>query len=168
MRIGGHMLIVYTGNGKGKTTAAVGLAVRAAGAGKAVEVFKFMKGRESSEDRALESIGIKVHRLGRQAFVNLRDPSEADRKLALEGLEMMAKSNADVIIADELNVAAGYGLVTVKDALEAIRSLGNRVVVSTGRNAPEEFINEASIATEMREIKHHFNDGVPAIRGIDF
>ena len=162
------MLIVYTGNGKGKTTASLGIALRAVGAGKTVEVFKFMKGRESSEDSVLRKLGVPVHLLGRKEFVNLKNPDSVDIELAKKGLELLENSKAEIVIADELNVATGYGLMPVDAAISVLRKFNDRVIVSTGRSAPKEFIEMADIVTEMKEIKHHFNEGKPAMKGVDF
>ncbi len=163
------MLIVYTGDGKGKTTAAVGLAVRAAGAGKSVTFIKFMKGFESSEDRMLESIGVNLVRTGMKRFVVPGKATPDDIREAEKGLSHFSSCDDDVIICDELNVAMMFGLLDEgRVRNEILRKKGSHVVLVTGRGAPEWLLEMANIVTEMKEVKHWFNDGRAAIKGVDY
>ena len=163
---------VYTGNGKGKSTAAFGLAVRALCAGKSVYVGQFVKSMKYNETK-IESLfeHIRIEQLGRGCFIN-KNPEEMDIRMAHEGLahcaEILKKGEYDVVILDELNIALYFGLVQVEEVLEAIRQRDARVeIVVTGRYAPQELIDEADLVTEMTEIKHYYQQGVLSRDGID-
>jgi cob(I)alamin adenosyltransferase len=163
---------VYTGNGKGKTTAAIGLAIRAAGAGKKVFIGQFVKGMHYSELNLLEKIeNITVRQYGRDCFI-YRKPSKEDIDAALNGLalmeEVLKEGEHSVVIMDEASIALYYNLFTFESLKSAIekRSDGVEVVV-TGRFAPQELIDLADLVTEMKEIKHYYNDGVEARTGIE-
>ena len=163
---------VYTGNGKGKSTAAFGLAVRALCAGKSVYVGQFVKSMKYNETK-IEGIfdHICIEQLGRGCFID-KNPEEVDVQMAHEGLarcaEMMKSGEYDVVILDELNIALYFGLVQVEEVLDAIRQRNQKVeVVVTGRYAPQELIDEADLVTEMTEIKHYYQQGVLSRNGID-
>ena len=163
---------VYTGNGKGKSTAAFGLAVRALCAGKRVYVGQFVKSMKYNETK-LESMfeHIRIEQLGRGCFIH-KDPEQIDVDMAHEGLahcaEILKSGDYDVVILDELNIALYFGLVQVKEVLEAIRNRNPKVeVVVTGRYAPQELIDEADLVTEMKEVKHYYQQGVLSRNGID-
>lgn len=164
---------VYTGHGKGKTTAAFGLALRAAGAGLRVFIGQFIKKRKCSEHAAVERFGdlLRVRQYGR-GFIMGRKPSPADARAAREGYEeikgVLLSKDYDVVIMDEANVAVHYGLITVEDLLELI-SLRPRSVelVITGRYADPKVVKAADLVTEMREVKHYREKGVEARRGIE-
>jgi cob(I)alamin adenosyltransferase len=167
-------LQVYTGNGKGKTTAALGLALRAAGAGLRVFIAQFVKGMHYSELDALERFEplVTVQQYGRSCFIR-RDPGQADIDAAREGLRevralLAGESPPDVLILDEASIAVHYGLFGVDELLELIdaRPEGVEVVV-TGRRAPPELIARADLVTEMREIRHYYATGVEAREGIE-
>ena len=164
---------VYTGNGKGKTTAAFGLAMRAAGAGLKVYIAQFVKGMKYSElDTIAElSNSIAVQQYGRSCFIH-RDPDQKDIQAAQEGLEevreIMDSGKYQVIILDEANIATYYNLFSVDALLEFIRAKPEDVeLIITGRKADPRIIEEADLVTEMREIKHYFQDGVTARDGIE-
>jgi cob(I)alamin adenosyltransferase len=163
---------VYTGSGKGKTTAALGLALRAAGAGLKVFIAQFVKGARCSEHRALERFeGAIVCRQYGRGFIR-QTPGKADIAAAREGLREAAeavRSGAyDLVILDEVNVAVYYGLIGVDEILGLIKGKPENVeLVLTGRNAPERVIEEADLVTEMREVKHYYQRGVKARRGIE-
>lgn len=165
---------VYTGNGKGKTTAAIGLGVRAAGAGLKVIMVQFMKGRRYSELDALRNIpNFEVHQHGRDEFVSKENPEQIDIDLAREGLAHASRAimsaRYDLVILDELNVALDYGLVPLDDVLDLLGSRPSHVeVVITGRYAPPEVLDMADLVTEMREMLHFYNNGVEARKGIEF
>ncbi len=164
---------VYTGSGKGKTTAALGLAIRAAGAGCRIFIAQFIKKRKCSEHALLEELGdrITVRQYGKGLIMG-RKPSAADIKAAREGYEevkdILLSKGYDVVIIDEANVAAHYGLITVQELLELIATKpGSVELVITGRYADEKVMEAADLVTEMREIKHYRKQGVQARRGIE-
>jgi cob(I)alamin adenosyltransferase len=165
---------VYTGNGKGKTTASLGLAVRAVGRGLKVCVFQFIKGGGPyGEHLIAEKLAplLTIIQSGRPGWVNTRDISE-DRRLAQEALvkarELLTSGDYDLFICDEINGAVGFGLIDVEQVLELISLKPDKVeLVLTGRNAHEQVIEAADLVTEMREIKHYHTAGVPARTGIE-
>jgi cob(I)alamin adenosyltransferase len=169
------LLIVLTGHGKGKTTAALGMAMRAAGNGMRVLILQFIKGAWTSGEllslRKVEQI--KIRPLG-NGFTWTKENLEKDRRLAEAGWEEavseMERGHYDMIVLDELNVVLSCGLLpkeAVVDSLEN-RTTGSHIVV-TGRNAPDELIAIADLVTEMKEIKHPFRDrGLKARKGIEF
>ena len=164
---------VYTGNGKGKTTAALGLALRAAGAGMRVFIAQFIKKKRCSEHAMLARFQdlITVRSYGRGFFLK-REPNLADVKAATAGYkeirEILISKEYDVVILDEANVATRYGLFTVDEllALMAVKPTGVELVI-TGRYADERIIEKADLVTEMREIKHYKGIGVRARIGIE-
>lgn len=170
------MIHVYTGEGKGKTTAAFGLALRFIGVGGRVEVVQFMKGRkEVGEFQAQKKIkGLSVHQFGRPDFVNPLSPKKIDFELAKEGLKLAkkivkGKSPPDLLVLDEANVAMHYGLLSAKDVLAFMESVPKNVeLVLTGRNAPKEIMQAADLVTEMREVLHPFAGGVRARKGVEY
>ena len=164
---------VYTGNGKGKTTAALGLAVRAAGAGFKIFIAQFIKEVKCSEHTLLEELNdrITVKQYGKGLIMG-RKPSPADIKAAQDGYEEVKKvllsQEYGVVILDEANVAAHLGLITVQELLELMVIKPSDVeLVITGRYADEKVMEAADLVTEMREIKHYHAQGVQARRGIE-
>jgi len=164
---------VYTGNGKGKTTAAIGLAIRAAGAGMPVLVAQFVKGTRYSEIQGLERYRdlIAVRQYGRECFIR-REPEQADIDVARDGLreigEALANTDYRLVILDEANIALYYHLFTVQELLDTIAKRHEVCeVVVTGRYAPQEIIDAADLVTEMREVKHYYQAGVQARVGIE-
>jgi cob(I)alamin adenosyltransferase len=165
---------VYTGNGKGKTTAALGLALRAAGAGRRVFIAQFIKKALCSEHMALDRYGdlIIISRFG-TGFLRGRQHTGPEVKAAQKGLAAVARIIAsgeyDVVIMDEINVATHAGLVSVESLVEIIDNRPPGVeIVLTGRNADRRVIRKADLVTEMKEIKHYMNKGVRARKGIEF
>jgi cob(I)alamin adenosyltransferase len=165
---------VYTGDGRGKTTAAIGLAIRAAGAGKKVLFGQFMKGRTYSEIAALERFSdlITVEQYGSGRFVRGK-PVPEDVEAARQGLKKAAKAiesgRYDIVILDEATMACWYGMFSVHELLEAIGLSKGRVeIVVTGRKADPKLIERADLVTEMLEVKHYFQAGVPAREGIEY
>ena len=164
---------VYTGNGKGKTTAALGLALRAAGAGLRVYIAQFVKGMAYSEHRALERFPdlITVRQFGREGFIH-DQPGPLDRDAARAGLEevrkVLASGDYEVVILDEANIAVHFGLISVDDLLGLMdtRPPGVELVI-TGRRAHPAVVQHADLVTEMLEIKHYYHDGVQARQGIE-
>lgn len=163
---------VYTGNGKGKTTASLGLAIRAAGAGLQVYIVQFMKKGNYSEIKALSRFeNIQVEQYGMGKFVKGR-PSEEEIAAGRAGYirlcELLKAGNHDVVIAEEANVAMMCGLVTEKELLELMKMRPDHVeLVITGRGATENIIEKADLVTEMKEIKHYYKKGVTARVGIE-
>lgn len=165
---------VYTGNGKGKTTAALGLSLRALGRGLRVCFFQFIKGGGPyGEQLIADRLGpdFTIIQTGRPGWVNTKDITE-DRRLAQEALqqaqEALLSGTYDLFVCDEINGAVGFGLLDVEQVLELIRIKPERVeLVLTGRNADERVIQAADLVTEMRELKHYYQAGVPARTGIE-
>jgi len=167
------MIQVYTGNGKGKTTAAIGLAIRAAGAGLNVYIAQFAKGRRYSEINALRKISrIKIEQFGRSCFIK-RDPGKIDFKLAEKGLkkvnEIIEKGKYRVVILDEINIAVKFKLISLASVIALMRKAPGRIeLVFTGRYAHPRVIELADLASDIKEIKHYYAKGVKARRGIEF
>jgi cob(I)alamin adenosyltransferase len=166
---------VYTGDGKGKTTAALGQALRASGHGLKVIVLQFMKGEiKYGELEAVKNIpGFTIEQYGLPSFVDKDNPSREDRGLANQGLkrakEVIRSGEYDIVVLDEANIALDYGLLNLKDLMEVITKRPLRVdIVLTGRYAPKEVIELADLVTEMREVKHHYQKGVQAREGIEY
>lgn len=172
------LIIVYTGDGKGKTTAALGLCLRAVGYGKKVAIVQFVKGSwhygELDGIKRLEP-EVEIIRMGK-GFVGIIDdklPREEHEKAAAEAVEfvfeLMRSEKYDIIILDELNVAVYLGLIDIEDVLRLIQSKPEQLdLVITGRNAHEKLIEVADLVTEMKEIKHPYKKGILAKEGIDF
>jgi cob(I)alamin adenosyltransferase len=166
------LIYLFTGNGKGKTTAALGNAIRALGYGEKVVVIQFMKKWETGEKKFFESHGYEFHQFGRKEFVDFRNPSDEDKKLAKEGLafaEEKLKEKPFLLVLDELNVAVAANLLSVEEALQFLEKIPEETnVIITGRYAKKELIEKADLVTEMKEIKHPFQKGKPAVKGLDF
>lgn len=164
---------VYTGNGKGKTTAALGLALRAVGAGFKVFIGQFVKGMSYAEldSLAILSEQITVRQYGRDVFIRNKPKPEdiAKAKAGLEEIRSVAGSGEyQVVIMDEGNIATSLKLITVEEVLELIESKHEETeLVITGRNADPRLIERADLVTEMKEVKHYFKDGVKARAGIE-
>lgn len=175
MRLDRGQVQVYTGNGKGKTTAALGLAFRACGRGMKVCFIQFMKGGGPyGEHLSAEKLAPLLTFLpfGREGWVNRENPDPEDIHLAHEALrkaaDVLASGEYDLVILDEVNGAVNFGLISVEDLLEVLQARPDSVeLVLTGRNADERIIEAADLVTEMREIKHYYKAGVPARTGIE-
>jgi len=166
---------VYTGNCKGKTTAALGLAFRAMGRGLTTYIGQFMKGLPYGELEAAKMTGsrITIEQYGKKAFVHVQNPPlEEDVAMALAGLakarEAMLSVKYDIIVFDEILTAHGFHLIMVKDMLDIINDKPDGIeVVFTGRNAPPEVVAAADLVTEMVEVKHYYRKGIEARDGIE-
>ena len=164
---------VYTGDGKGKTTAAIGLAIRALGAGWRVFFAQFLKTGEYSEHKALAQFSdhLTIKAYGRNVFIK-GEPEEEDRRLAQEAYqeiaEIVASGHHRLVILDEANVAVHYGLITVDQILDLIdrRAEGVELLI-TGRYAHSRLIERADLVTEMRGVKHYFDRGIKARVGVE-
>lgn len=170
------LIIVHTGNGKGKTTAALGLGMRAWGQGLRVLVLQFIKGNwKYGELKAAEKLGgdFVIRQMGEGFVSSSSDESDAHKAAAREALadarrEIMSGAWG-MIILDEINYAIRYGLVSVDEALDLLEAKpGYLHLVLTGRDAPQEIIDKADLVTEMREIKHPYKQGIKAQKGIEF
>jgi cob(I)alamin adenosyltransferase len=165
---------VYTGNGKGKTTAALGLALRAVGAGKKVFFAQFVKGKIYSEidaiNRYIPEVTIKQY--GRGCFI-MNEPTSEDIQAAKEGLEevraVIRSEQYDVVVLDEATIALHYKLFSVEELIAVLQEKPEETeIVITGRYAPGELIRLADLVTEMKEIKHYYTKGIPARKGIEY
>ena len=165
---------IYTGNGKGKTTAAFGLALRACGAGLKVFIGQFVKGKPYNENvaisRNLKNITVKQYGLG--CFI-VNTPTDDDIKAARKGLEEIQKiiqnGKHDIVIMDEVNIALHFKLFEVEELLEIIKNKPEHVeLILTGRYAPQRIIEVADLVTEMKEVKHYYQKGIEARNGIEY
>jgi cob(I)alamin adenosyltransferase len=168
------LFVVYTGNGKGKTTAALGLAFRALGRGLKVAVVQFIKGKWKTGERAfaetLPELTFLVMGLG---FTWDSDDISRDKAAARQAWdrarELIAEGNHSIVVLDELTYAINYDFVPLDEVLEAVRGRPAHVhVVVTGRNAPPALVDAADLVTEMKSIKHPYERGIPAQAGLDF
>ena len=169
------LLIVHTGKGKGKSTAAWGLVLRALGRGKRIGVVQFGKGAwETGERKALETFGDRVvwHTLGEGFTWETQDRERdvaAAEKAWSQAKVLLADPSFDLIVFDELNIALRYDHLPLADVVETLRSKRPALhVVVTGRNAKAELIEAADLVTDMTPVKHHFAAGVKAQEGIEF
>ena len=172
------LTIVYTGKGKGKTTAALGIALRATGYKKKICMIQFIKGSwhygemESSKRLEPEFEMVAIGK-GFVGIIDDKSPKEDHQKVAIEAIkisnEKIQSGKYDIIILDEINYAVNLNLISLEDVLELIKSKPENVdLVLTGNYAKEEVIEAADLVTEMREIKHPFQKGIKAKEGIDF
>lgn len=164
---------VYTGNGKGKTTAAIGLAVRALGAGWRVFIAQFLKTGDYSEHKALARFSdlLTVKTYGRNVFIR-GTPEDEDIRLAQEAMQEIAASVASeqyrLVVLDEANVAIHYGLIRVEQILDLFDQSPKGIeFVITGRHADPRLIARADLVTEMQEVKHYYQQGVKARVGVE-
>jgi cob(I)alamin adenosyltransferase len=165
---------VYTGNGKGKTTAALGLALRALGNGLSVAMIQFMKPDQGSGEYVMskELKNFELIPCGTQCLVDPRNITEEERKAARDALhkvkEMLYSGKYDLFIIDEINVAMGWKLVDTNEVIKILNERPKNVeVVLTGRYAPDEIIDYADLVTEMRMIKHPYEKGIGPRKGIE-
>lgn len=167
------LILVNTGNGKGKTSAALGVAMRAAGHGLKVSMIQFIKGQwKTGEDEAARTLGFELLAMGR-GFTWESKNLEEDKLMMREawelGREKILSGQYDLVILDEVNYVLGYGYLPVEEVVQCLKARPEHVsVILTGRNARAEIIEIADTVTEMREIKHPYKKGIPAQRGIDF
>ena len=174
MSLTNGLIHVYTGNGKGKTTAAIGLGIRALGNGLKVLMIQFMKGRRYSELDALEQVkDFTVVQFGRDEFVSKKNPEKIDIDLAQKGVsyarEVLQKNLFDVVILDEINVAVDFQLIALDDVLNLLKLKPKTMeLILTGRYAPPELIKHADVVSEVLEIKHPYQKGIQSRKGIDW
>ncbi len=171
------LVLVFTGDGKGKTTAALGTALRAWGQGMRVLFLQFIKGSWSTgEQSAAAKLGaaFEIRQLG-EGFFNTNDPEAVKRQkeAAAKGLEAarqaLASKQYQLVVLDEINYALSYGLLETDEVLKLIECKPKEVhLILTGRNAPEEIISRADLVTRMEAVKHPYEKGIPAQRGIEY
>ncbi len=166
---------VYTGNCKGKTTAALGLAFRAMGRGLRTYIGQFMKGQLYGELKSAKMVSpyITIEQYGKDTLIHVvNPPHEEDVQMARSGLEKIKKAmfsgEYDIIVLDEINTANYFNLISTDEMLEIVKSKPDGVeIIFTGRYAPPEVIEAADLVTEMVEVKHYYAQGVPARDGIE-
>jgi cob(I)alamin adenosyltransferase len=168
------LVIVLTGGGKGKTTAALGVVLRAWGRGMKTVVLQFVKARTSNygENRAAKKLGIEMIPLG-EGFTWLSEDIEKDKATARECWELarqkIASGRYDIVVLDEMTYPMSYGWIAVEEVIDTLRQRPQGLhVIITGRDAPQELIDFADLVTEMREVKHPHQKGLKAQPGIDF
>lgn len=164
---------IYTGNGKGKTTAALGLTLRAVGAGKKVFFAQFIKGQMYSEVKAIQNYlpSVEIRQYGSECFI-FNEPKQNDIAMAQKGLkeieEVIVSGDYDIVVLDEANIAVYYKLFSAHELIEVLNKKPDETeIVITGRYAAEELIEIADLVTEMGEIKHYYNRGIQARTGIE-
>lgn len=164
---------VYTGDGKGKTTAALGLSIRAAGAGLRVFIAQFIKSDEYSEIKALKRFSdlITVEQFGLGGFIG-GNPSSGDIEAAQKGavrvMEIISADTYDMVVLDEANIAVKYKLISEQDLLDIIDAKSKNIeLIITGRDAAAKIMDKADLVTQMKAVKHYFQNGVEARVGIE-
>lgn len=171
---------VYTGNGKGKTTAAMGLALRALGQGKKVNITMFTKGGDNyGEIKAFNKLqpdvrkNLTINQAGLDRIVYTSNETEEDRKVMQKGWENAKKvinsGDTDIVVLDEINIALDLKMIDEKDVIETIKNKPKNVeIVMTGRNAHQSIIDAADLVSNIQEVKHYYNKGVMARQGIEY
>lgn len=181
------LIHVYTGEGKGKTTAALGLALRAAGHGRRTFFGQFMKGQDYGELKAATMLCgtaagspgapprslLTIRQFGKPTFIHIGEATPDDTRMAQEGLaavhKAMLSGEYQIVVLDEVNVALYFRLLTVEDVLTLIDDKPPEVeLILTGRRVPDEILSRADYVTEMREVKHPYRQGIAARKGIEF
>jgi cob(I)alamin adenosyltransferase len=168
------LIHVYTGNGKGKTTAALGLIIRALGRGKKVCLIQFMKKNFIyGEIQFLSEHGdLDIYQFGTDKLVDPQNTSPIDHAEASRAIkkanEIIESREYDLLVLDEINVAVKWNLISLASQLKIFDIAEDTEIVMTGRYAEEKVINKADLVTEMKEIKHYYINGTPAREGIEF
>ncbi len=174
MSIEKGLIQVYTGNGKGKTTAAMGLGLRATGEGLNVYMIQFMKGRRYSEVDAIEKIpNFTLVQYGRDEFVSKEKPDQIDIDLAKKGFnhakKIINEGKFDIVILDEINVAVDFNLIPLNELVKLIEEKPKHIeLILTGRYAHPEIVRMSDLVSEILEIKHPYQNGVQSRKGIDW
>lgn len=172
---GEFLLYIYTGEGGGKTTAALGLALRSVGHGHKVVIIQFMKGRKDvGEYKIARRLHphYEIHQFGREEFVDLKNPAKEDVELAEKGLNFAREvlgRKPNLLVLDELNLAVAVGLLKLEDVMKVLDEAPRDTVIAiTGRQAPKELIERADFVNEVNDVKHPFKKGIPAQEGIQY
>lgn len=167
---------IYTGDGKGKTTASLGLALRAIGAGKKVAIVQFLKKKKSSEHQAIkkynlpiiiESFGLGFYKIGNDTKTSAQH-QKAAQKAINRALEIIKNQSHDILILDEVNLALDYDLIEIDQVVQIIDLNQQTEIILTGRNAPLKLKKLAHLVTEMKKYKHYFDQGHRAKKGIEY
>lgn len=168
-------LQVYTGDGKGKTSAALGVAFRACARGERVLMLAFLKDDPDYSEAVGAQLlpGFTLKQVGRDAFVNFKNPDQIDLDMARNGWEQakeaIINNSADIIILDEINIVLQTGMLPVDEVVDFLSAhKGGAEVICTGRGAPQKLCAAADLVTDMKEVKHYFHLGVASRAGIDF
>lgn len=167
------LIHVYTGNGKGKTTAALGLAMRAVGHDFKVAIIHFMKIWDYGEVNSLKMLGIDLFRYGTTELIDPKNPSaidfeEADKALSMAE-ELIEKESYDILILDEINVALSFNLIPLERVLNLLNKKSKSLeLILTGRKCPKALIDKADLVSSIEEIKHPYQKGIEARKGIEF
>ena len=167
------LIQVYTGKGKGKTTAALGLAVRAAGHNFKIAIIHFMKIWDYGEVKSLKKLGIDLFRYGTTELIDPKNPSPIDFEEADKAIQkaekLIEESNYDILILDEINVAVDFNLIPIKRVVDLFnKKPDNLELVLTGRNCPQELIERADLVSVIDETKHPYQSGMEVRKGIEF
>ena len=164
---------IYTGNGKGKTTAALGLALRAAGHGYKTFIGQFMKGSHYGELTSLKNIKeIDIEQFGGKDCITIDQVDEQHKELARKGLdrikEVLRKNEYKIVILDEICVTIWFGIIAEQEVIDVLKSKPSNIeIVLTGRNASKTLLEYADLITEMKEVLHYYSNGVEARNGIE-
>jgi len=167
------MFSIYTGGGKGKTTSAIGLIIRAIGASKKIALIQFLKPDKSAEESILKTLNVKIKRFGKTGFI-ITKPKKEDIKEARRAINYINKiidnNETDLLVLDEINLAIYFKLISIEDAKEIINKCKEKNIelVFTGRNASKELIKIADLVSEIKEIKHYYNKGIKARIGFEY
>ncbi len=169
------MVCVFTGNGKGKTSAAFGMAMRFLGYGKRVVVVQFLKGRKTGELLLRKSLpNLEIVQFGTEDFVDLKNPSKDDVERAKEAMfyakRLLTRAyRPDLLVLDEINVALSAGMISEREVIELIEKLPEKThLVLTGRGATKRIIEKADLVTEMHDVKHPFAKGRKPEKGLEY
>lgn len=172
--MGKGLIVIYTGNGKGKTTAAIGMGIRAVGAGLKVLMVQFIKNRPTGEMKSIKKLGnaFEFYQMG-EGFTWASQDKKKDKVTALKAwdfcMEKISSGCHDLLILDEINIALHYDFLTLETVEKFLREKEGKLhVVLTGRHAKQEIIDLADTVTEMKEIKHHFKQNIKAQTGIEY
>jgi cob(I)alamin adenosyltransferase len=167
---------VYTGDGEGKTTTALGLALRAVGHKHKVVVVQFLKGRKYVGEYKIKSLlkpYYEIYQFGREHFIDIKKPTDDDKRMARKAFEFAKKvveeKKPDLLVLDEINLAMHAELIDVDEVIKWLESLPKEItVVLTGRKAPKKVIKLADLVTVMRKVKHPYDEGMPAEEGVEY
>lgn len=165
------MIHIYTGKGKGKTTAATGLMIRALGNGMSPILLRFLKKSESSEDKILKELGIPVEKFGAGFITDktIKENTELARKGLKKFKQIVKENRYNPVVLDEINIVLNKEIIDTDKFIKLLNEVPESLeVILTGRNAPKKLILEADLVTEMIDVKHYYKKGTPARKGIEY